>query len=81
MRDHFTPLENELDKLYAKCRDQLALPGIVCSWDDFLQRRGYLTAVSDVGKIIEQLRRPEGAPPETGEIVDILTHAMGRTDG
>lgn len=81
MKDHFTPLENELDKLYAKCRDQLAVPGVVQSWEDFLQRRGYLTAVSDVGKLIEQLRRPEGSPPETGEILDILSDVMGRTDG
>ena len=81
MSDHFTPLENELDKLYVRCRDQLAIPGVVQSWEDFLQRRGYLTAVSDVGKLIERLRKPEGAPEETGEIIDILTDVMGRTDG
>ena len=72
MKDHFTPLENRLDALYVRGRDQLALPGVVQSWDDFIQRRGYLTAISDVGKLIEEMRKPEGTPPETGEIFDIL---------
>ncbi len=71
MADQLTLLENELDLLYARGRDQLARAGVVQSWDDYLQRRGYLCAFEDFGNMIKKARNPEAAA-ETGEIPDIL---------
>lgn len=70
MADQYTPLENKLDELYALGRDQLAVPGVVQSWEDFLQRRGYLTGLADCGRMIKEIRKPADNPG--GEIDDIL---------
>lgn len=70
MADQYTPLEDKLDALYAAGRDQLAIPGVVQSWEDFLQRRGYLTGLADCGAMIKELRKPADNP--SGEISDIL---------
>lgn len=70
MADQYTPLEDLLDAMYASGRDELAHPGVVQGWDDFMQRRGYLHAISDVGEMIKRLRRP--VADTHGEITGIL---------
>lgn len=70
MADQFTPLEDKLDVLYATGRDELAQPGFVQSWDDYLQRRGYLAAIADCGQLIKEIRKP--VSNADGEIPSIL---------
>lgn len=76
MADQFTLLEDELDKLYRDGRDQMVRAGFVQSWDDYVQRRGYLCAIEDVGAMIKRIRNPEAAAKETGEIPSILDEVV-----
>lgn len=71
MPDQLTLLENKLDEIFANGRDQLAFPGHVQSWEDYIQRRGYLTAISDVGRMIKEVRNPE-VVQGNGDIPGIL---------
>lgn len=70
MADQYTPLEDMLDAMYVSGRDQLAVPGVVQSWEDYLQRRGYLTGIADAGAKIKELRKPADNP--SGEISDVF---------
>ena len=70
MADQYTPLEDKLEELFITGREELWRAGVVQSWDDFLQRRGYLNAIADAGDLIKQVRRP--VADNHGEIASIL---------
>lgn len=76
MADQYTPLEDKLEKLFVAGRDELWKAGVVQNWDDFLQRRGYLNAISDVGELIGSLRKP--VADNHGEISSILPEEESR---
>lgn len=71
MADLLTMLENRMDELYATSRNDIADSHRVLSWDDYNHRAGFLKGIEAVGRLIKEVRAPEGN--NTGEILDIFS--------
>lgn len=71
MADILTRLEDEMEALYDKKKEEISRAQSVIDWPDYMFRAGFLDAFREIGRMLKKIRNPI-APDDTGEIPSIL---------
>ena len=79
MPDLITMLEDEMELLYDRKKDEIARASHVADWADYMFRAGFLAAIRETGQIIKKIRNPK-AVENDGEIPSILDTKETRND-